>query len=317
MFLRGLKWSVVLVLLLVVIVVIGAVVGVFGLPSVESIDNEFGDVTEDSTEITTNVTMSNPNPFGIRLGGVGVDYAIEMNELPMANGSIDRIAIGTGNSSIELTTIMDNAKIPSWWVSHIDRGEQTDIDVSADVSFPMTDRTVSTGLSHEIETALLEDFVDEEPQPISPDSPLLSDPVLYVNETDGSWGTVTETTTPVDKTIVFYNPNVEPVPISELRYEITMNDILLGDGATEDPVVIGAHEEEALDLTTVMHADRLDEWWVTHLDGETHEHQVSELRIEFEVTVQAPTGESVTVPLDELTYEELIETDVFDEGRHG
>ena len=41
---------------------------------------------------------------------------------------------------------------------------------------------------------------------------------------------------------------------------------------------------------------------------------MSDLRIEFYAVVELPTGEELTVPLDALTYEETIETDIFDEG---
>jgi hypothetical protein len=44
---------------------------------------------------------------------------------------------------------------------------------------------------------------------------------------------------------------------------------------------------------------------------------VSQLRVEFYAIVELPTGDTVTVPLEGLTYEETIETDIFDEGDPG
>ena len=41
---------------------------------------------------------------------------------------------------------------------------------------------------------------------------------------------------------------------------------------------------------------------------------MSELRIEFYAVVELPTGDEITVPMDELGYEETIRTDIFDEG---
>ena len=43
---------------------------------------------------------------------------------------------------------------------------------------------------------------------------------------------------------------------------------------------------------------------------------MSDLRIEFYAVVELPGGERVTVPLDALTHEETVETDIFDEGLH-
>lgn len=109
-----------------------------------------------------------------------------------------------------------------------------------------------------------------------------------------------------------YNPNPEPYVIPELGYDVTMNEVAIGSGETHEGHVIPSYSQETIELTTVLDNQRLDDWWVTHLDEDVHGHQVSELRIEFYAVVELSTGSEITVPLDELTYEESIETDIFD-----
>jgi LEA14-like dessication related protein len=137
-----------------------------------------------------------------------------------------------------------------------------------------------------------------------------------VEETRAEWSEVEESATPIEMEFLVYNPQSYPIVFSELGYEITMNEVTVGEGAVEETHVIDAGDEEEVDLRTEMDADALDEWWVSHLDDEGAGHQVSELRIEFTAVIDlsALGGGEVTVPLDELTYEETVETDLFDEG---
>ncbi|MEF8808618.1 MAG: hypothetical protein V5A53_11170, partial [Natronomonas sp.] len=56
---------------------LGAVAfGVLGAPSVEAVDNEFGEVTEETTVIHTDLVINNPNPVGVRLGDTQINYTV-------------------------------------------------------------------------------------------------------------------------------------------------------------------------------------------------------------------------------------------------
>ena len=53
-----------------VAVVVGAFgVGVIGTPAVEKVENRFTGVSENTTTVGTAITVSNPNPIGVTLGG--------------------------------------------------------------------------------------------------------------------------------------------------------------------------------------------------------------------------------------------------------
>ena len=302
--------------LLVVGVSIGGAfaVGVLGVPGIDSIDNTFGPVTDETTTIETELVISNPNPIGIGLQDVSVNYTISMNGIEMAHGERDGVAIGTGNSTLELETLMRNDAIPPWWTSHIENDERTTVGIDATVTSARLGRSTDVNRTHEIETDLIGAFNSDETRPVNADHVLTEDPILYINQTRGEWGLVSDAETPIDMTFVVFNPNVEPYVIAEMGYVITMNDIVMGEGESHEEHVISSRSTEPVQVTTILDNQQLDEWWVSHLDDEIHGHQVSELRIEFYVVVELPTGDEITVPLDELTYEETIETDIFDEG---
>lgn len=296
------------------LVVGGFLLGALGVPSVAGLQNDFGDVSQNTTTVESNLTVTNPNPIGVSLGGVTVDYAIDMNDVRMATGTKEGVSIGAGNSTIYLETALNNSAIPAWWASHVANGERTEVSVDATVTSSTLGRSRTFTQTRSIETDLIGQFDSEETRPIEANHALVDDPVLYVNETTASWGRVSDAETPIDMGFTLYNPNVEPYTFSELRYDVSMNGVQLGQGATEDPVVIPGGSTATLDAEAAIRNQHLDDWWVTHLNETPHGHQVSRFRIEFEAVVELPTGDRVTVPLDELTHEQYVGTDVFEEG---
>ncbi len=243
-----------------------------------------------------------------------MNYTVSMNDIQMAQGGREGVRVGTGNSTLGLETQLRNEEIPPWWVSHVRNGERTTLDIDATATSGRLGRSVDFSRSREIQTDLLGAFNSDETRPVNADSPLTSDPVLYVNETRGEWGSVSESETPIEMAFTVYNPNIEPYVVTEIGYDITMNGVEMGSGQTDEGYSIPSYSTETVEFTTALQNRHLDDWWVTHLDEEVRGHQVTGLRIEFYAVIEFPTGEEATIPLDALTYEETIETEIFDEG---
>ena len=309
------KWRILALVLVPILLIIGGVaIGVLGAPSVADMQNSFGDVDDDETIIETDLVLNNPNPVGVNIGSVAINYSVAMNDVSMADGHLDGVDIGSGNSTVALESTMRNAGITDWWPRHIDRGEMTDVDVDLTVTTDRFNRSVDHSHSTTIDTDILAGLRSDETREINADESGVSDPVLYVNETDAEWEDVTDESTPIAMEFLVYNPNVEPYAITRLGYDITMNDIPVGDGETDQEHVIEGHSHEEIPFTATIDATTLDEWWVSHLDDDIHGEQVSELRIEFYAIIELPGGETIEVGLEQLTYEEWIGTDIFEEG---
>ncbi|MFD1684661.1 LEA type 2 family protein [Halobellus litoreus] len=297
---------------LVALVAVGVLGGAFaagliGAPAVAGVENAFGPVDENTTVVETDITVSNPNPIGVSLGGVTVDYDVLLNDVSLANGSKEGVAVETGNSTLHVTTAADNDRIPPWWISHVRNDERTTVTVDTSVTSGTLGRTVDPpNVTRQIETDLLSQFNSTETRPINADQPLVSDPVLYVNETSAEWGEVTDSRTAMDLTFVVYNPKPYPIGVSELGYDVTMNDVAVGEGSTDSEYVVPPKSTESVEATVYIRNDRIDEWWVTHLER----NQVTELRIDFDARLDLAET-TVSVPLDPLTYTETIETDIF------
>ncbi len=297
--------------LLVVLLVGGVALGVLGAPSVDSVDNRFGEVSNETTMVHTDIVVSNPNPIGVQLGETEIAYRIRMNDVLMADGNGTGLDIQRGTSRQAFQTAMVNDQIPSWWVSHVNNDEQTVVTVNATIyasilgehEFDITQERV-------VETALIEEFNSEETRPVNADNPppTTSNPILYVNRTTAAWEQADATTTPIDMQFEMYNPHLEPYVVSEIGYEIRMNEVLVGEGSSEDGYVIPGGATETVATTTIIQNQHLDDWWVTHLQND----QVTDLRIDFSALIELPTGQTLRLPLDTLTYTETIETDIFD-----
>jgi LEA14-like dessication related protein len=296
----------------VVVSLIGAVaLGAVGAPTVEGVDNRFGNTTEETTIIHTDLLVNNPNPIDIQLGNTTINYTVRMNEVPIAAGSREGLDLEQGNSTLAFETAMDNEQIPPWWTTHIENDERTVININATVQTSIVgERQFDITQEREVETDLIGQFNSEETRPVTADDPppVMSNPVLYVNRTSADWGTVTQERTPIDMEFLLYNPQTIPYAISDLGYEITMNGVPVGEGRTEGVATIPPGTSETVRTSADITNGNLDEWWVTHLQND----QRTQLRIEFYAVISGQELVSdIRVPLDELTYEETIETDIF------
>lgn len=282
--------------------------GVIGMPGVSGVENRFAAADDETTTIDSELTVRNPNFFPIGLGGVSVNYTVELNEVRFAQGDKQGLNLSTGNASLTFRTVMSNQQIPPWWIAHIRDGESSDLVVDARVNSSTLGRsTTVTAVNREIETDLLSAFNSEEPRPVNANLPVVSDPVLYINETKARWGSVSAEETPIQTTFGVYNPKTTPYTITALGYDITMNGIAVGGGEIEKGATIPGKSSREIQAVTVVRNGKLDTWWASHLQR----NQVTDLEIDFYAKVDLGGGQAVRVPLDALTYTETMETDIF------
>jgi len=290
--------------------VVGAVgLGVVGAPAVETVENRFTGISENTTTVETALTVSNPNPIGVSLGGTTIDYAVSMNDVAIASGEKQGISLERGNTTLQFTTRMQNRQIPAWWVSHIANNERTIVTIDATVTDSLVGgRSVDIEQNRTIQTEILGAFNSTETRPVDANRPLVSDPVLYINETRGSWDreNLSEVETPLDIDFDVYNPKPVPYTVTKIGYTTYMNDVRVGTGESESAAVILPSERETIAVTTTIDNEKLDDWWVTHL----RRNQNTSMYIDFYLVV-AGGGEQFRIDLDAIDYQTVVETDLF------
>jgi len=287
----------------------GIALGVLGTPSIGSVENRFGTVNETNTLVHTDLQVNNPNPVGVSLGGTTVNYTVAMNDVDIAAGTKEGISIESGNSTLSFTTAMDNEQIPEWWYTHIRENETTAVEIDGTAtSSTLGGQSTSFGQEQTINTDIIGQFDSDETRPVDANQPLISDPVLYINSTRGSWdrANLTRQQTPMDLDFTVYNPKQVPYTVTKVGYNITMNDVPVGAGETERGYVIDPASTETIRADTAIRNENLDEWWVTHLQR----NQVTDLYIDFYLIVEVQ-GEQFRVDMDSIDYEKQIETDIF------
>jgi LEA14-like dessication related protein len=300
-----LRAALVALLALLALVGVAWAAGVLGIPSVVGVENSFGTVTDSTTAVETTITVRNPNPVALGVGGLTANYTVLMNDVEMATGGKRGLHVEPGESTVSLTTTLDNDRIPRWWSSHLRRGERTAVRVEAGADlFGL--RVGTTPVARTIETDVAGQFNSTERRPVNANVPLLRDPVAYVERTTATWGAVTDAESELDVAFVVSNPKNYPLVLAEVGYGVRMNDVEMGAGRTNREYVVPAGESRTVETTVTLENRRLSDWWVTHLRN----NQVTDLRIDFTARV-GPEGSTVEVPLRGLDYTKRIETDIF------
>ncbi|WP_128476666.1 LEA type 2 family protein [Halorussus pelagicus] len=273
-------------------------------PTVESIDNEWGEISEERTGIETNIVVDNPNEIGVP-GVAGVSYDVSMNDVTMVSGKSGSLSLSPGRNEMTLRTHIDNDKIPAWWASHINNGEATTLSVEPSVNAAF----LSTGLPAQertFETDMLSSFESDTGQSVEVNGRT----VLAVEKTSASWGTATENETPLRFAGTVRNPNGAPVEFSKIGYEVSMNDVTVAEDTTGQPVEIAPNSTGTIRVNSSLDNRKLDEWWVSHLRND----ETTRLNVSVFAVSETDSG-TERVPLPFLSEQVEFETDILAGGQ--
>jgi len=231
-----------------------------GKPEIKSISHRWGTVTQSTSEILTDIVVYNPNPIPIPIKGIQVD--IFMNNVKFGEGeNIGSAEIkANGETTIRLSTKIDNKKIPDWWVSHLKNSETTQISLKGNVIFDL--KITEFKWPFEQSSALQTDLLRSQK---FNQMPFNIGPIQLSASMSSRWGEITNEKTEIIHDITFHNPNLFPIPITRMDYEIYMNNIKMGEGSTYNPVIIKAKGDTKLVFISEIDNTMLDEWWVSHL----------------------------------------------------
>jgi len=293
---------VIIFLLVIGIIVLGFITGILSIPSIKKISNRWGNISEDTTEIISDITIENNNPFKIILPRVEVTYTLKMNNIEMAHGKIENINMKKGDTRIEVTSYLDNSKIPEWWISHIKNNETTIVDIEpfvvidAEFAEPRIDTPFKTIT---ITTNLLEDvnISDEKIFEIGPIN-------ITIKSIYAEWGNLTNKTTELIFNVDMYNPIPLNILMPQIRYNISMNNIIIGNGNITDNLILKANNESIVNLVTKIDNNQLDDWFVSHLKN----NENSTLKITISLAIEF---EGISYKIDDfLIYSHEFNTDI-------
>ncbi len=232
-----------------------------GKPEIREIKHGWGKVTSSTTEIITKIKVYNPNPIPLPLKDIRTE--VYMNNVKMGEGSALKSEIkANSESTIVISTKLENGKIPEWWVSHIKNGEKSTMSVKGYLIFDLkvTEFKYPIELSKPIKTDILAGLSSDKPQKIN-----VGPVTLTIKSTKSYWGDVNEDYTEIITLATIYNDNLIPVPVTKFHYLVEMNGIKLAEGSSNVSTVIQPKSEVTLTFVTKLDNKMLDEWWVSHI----------------------------------------------------
>lgn len=291
------------VLLLVGVGVVGAVV--FDRPSIVGVDNDWGEVTENRTEIETRIAVDNPGLLELADGVTNVEYTVSLNDVRIADDRVERVNVSGDRDVISATTWANNDRVPEWWASHINHNETTTVRVDPTVTTAIAGLTFPADAqtrTRTVRTNMLEPLRTDRTRGIN----AFGRTVLIVNETDAHWGHATVERTPLNASATITNPTSVPIPVADIGYTIRMNGVRVGHSTADQRTVIPPHSTRTVRTRAIIDNSKLDRWWVTHVRNDT----TTRLSVDFYATIDY-RGTQRRIPLDPLTYRRTFETDFF------
>lgn len=286
--------------------------GLVQLPSAGLADmGDWDAVNSSSAEVVTTVWVDNPNPLGINISNITVDYTITLNRVPFIRGTRRGVAVQQGNQTLSLRSTLVADNIPRWWASHLSNGEQSMVRARVRIEagfLPVLPAYEGIVFSMTLPTDLI-GMLDGAMQQVQgtykgPGTTIAgvdTRPRIEVRGGSAAWGRTTPQQTELRLTLSLHNPNEYAVPTPESTGEIVMNDITVADWNANDIRVVNAPRDGKIDpgatrnitFVVIMDNGKIDDWLLSHIrNGEWTDGHVT---IRFAVTVGEVT---VTMPRD-------------------
>jgi LEA14-like dessication related protein len=274
----------------------------FQQPVVQSVETEFGTVSAESTAVETSVVVDNPNNQSFP-GAASLNYEIHMNSVKVSEGSEGGIGLAPGRNVINFTAQLDNGQIPSWWVTHVENGEQTVISTRANVGVAGLGADLPPQ-NRSIETDLLGAFAGDESSTVA----IADTDIMTVSNQRAEWGTADAEETPIAFSVDLDNVHNRSVRLDGTEYRIVMNNVTVGQGRTDDSIVLEPGESGTFTANAALDTPKMEQWWVSHL----RDSQSTNLRVEVFGLVR-DDGELKRVPLNVFDRRLRFRTDFLGE----
>jgi LEA14-like dessication related protein len=247
--------------LLIILVVLSAAFAGCSKPEMKSVTMHWGEVNSTTTQIISNVYVSNPLPFSIPLSGVNVK--IYMNGIEMGTGySVGKTDISPPGGTIRLVIDLMNSKLVDWWCSHIRNGERTTVKIVSDLQFSILGFKFGIPITkvNEFKTDLLSGIRTK-----NVDITVDGINVGEVKDLNLRWGDVTHDTTQIIASGTVVNNMPIPLYLRYFEYHIYMNGIDMGRGKITSTKIIKPKSQGRVEFTMLLQNSKIPEWWVTHI----------------------------------------------------
>jgi len=102
---------------------------------------DWGEVTDEETEVIHTLWIDNPNPVGVEIGDeITLRYRVHVNDVRFAEGSKEGVDVSQGNNTVRVSSYIQNDNLPELWVAYLRANEtihyrlESEADVAAGLS---------------------------------------------------------------------------------------------------------------------------------------------------------------------------------------
>jgi len=252
----------ILTVALLVMVPIGLFYVLVGPEFEISITQIWGRVTRDTTEIRTVIAFNNPTPLARWLKKIELEIYINDLKITSEVNETNIEVKPLGETKIQLTSFLDNARIPDLWVTYLNGDNLFRVEVDGNVTFRSTTREIvcPIGYKTSAHTDLLDLLRVTEPREIRAGTVSLTLETLVL-----AWSKVTAAQTEINTEAVVYNPNSYPITVTAINYTVEMNSIKMGGDTIYVSKVLEPQRNTSVSFTATLNNTMLHSWWVTHL----------------------------------------------------
>jgi len=229
--------------------------------SVES--TEWGEVTQDSIEIQSDLAINNPRTSFQS----DIQYVLLMNDIEVAAGGSFQQEIGTGETTVPTNTEIQRDAVGSWWQSHVENGEQSEVTIFAEGRFSKGPFEVdpSSSKSKSIETDLIAS-VDQTVGNVEGEFPLDN---VEISDSSAEWGDITEERSEVVISMTVENNMDRPLPITDFSGTTTAQNVqLLSWESESDRILIPPRGEEEIEVRTYLYNEKIGQWLGNHVEND-------------------------------------------------
>lgn len=296
----------------------------FEKPSFGVIDmGDWQNVSEDSITVVSEAWINNPNPIGLSVGFIDVRYAAEANNITLAEGEIDKVSLKSGNNTKTFETELRQGRIPDWWVTHLENGENSTVSVPVNIGTPVTSfeieafsKEISTNITSRIESSLKSiEGIYTGPGIETTRSGFTVElrPEIQIRNFKASWGEISEEESEVLMDMKVYNPNTYPIPAPSFGGNAQLNNITVANWtANSEPLTemaeegtIGPGDTEELRFRVGLKNQKMDDWLETHVENEEYTDAEIDAHLIFNIE-----GEEFKAPAGGMECIIQIQTDI-------
>lgn len=284
---------------------------------------DWQNITEESITVSSKFWINNPNPVGLSLGFIDLEYTAEANNITLARGSINEVNLGTGNNTKTLETELLQENIPQWWVSHLKNRENSTISAPVNVKTPAKSfsteafsKNVETNITSRIEKSLSSmegSYKGPSIQTTRSGITVEVRPELEVRDFKASWGEISSERSQVLMDMKVHNPNSYAVPTPSFGGSASLNNVTMANWtANAEPLttlaengMIAPGETEDLRFTVGLKNQKMDEWLESHIERDEYTDADINVHLMFRFE-----GEEFKVPAGGMSCRIEIQTGI-------